>query len=233
MENEVKSVGKNNSFDLMTTIMNCITFILAVALKPVNAFKSKVKDYSDFKSAGILVLFVALAKMIINLLGTMISVIFVKQRNFFSGETKFSVSFENLKNLDYFDLIVKNVFWAIVVIAAVAGIYYIVAMIMKKNVNYFRLVSITAVSFVPVFVAGFVSIIIAYIYAPLGAFLVFAAFIYSFLIFINAIDDEVEFKDADYKIYFHAICLTVMFIVAYYVLSNVIGNMFSIDSLLK
>lgn len=233
MENEVKSVEKKSSFDLMTTIMNCITFILAVALKPVNAMKSKIKDYSDFKSAGILVLFVSLAKMIINLLGTMISVIFVKQRNFFSGETKFEVSFENLKDLNYFDLIVKNVFWSIVVIAAVAGIYYIVAMIMKKNVNYFKMVAITSVSFVPVFVAGFVGIIVAYIYAPLSVFLIFASFIYSFLIFINAIDSEVEFKDADYKVYFHAICLTVIFIVAYYVLSNMIGNMFSLDSLLK
>ena len=233
MENEVKSVEKKSSFDLMTTIMNCITFILAVALKPVNAMKSKIKDYSDFKSAGILVLFVSLAQMIINLLGTMISVIFVKQRNFFSGETKFEVSFENLKDLNYFDLIVKNVFWSIVVIAAVAGIYYIVAMIMKKNVNYFKMVAITSVSFVPVFVAGFVGIIVAYIYAPLSVFLIFASFIYSFLIFINAIDSEVEFKDADYKVYFHAICLTVIFIVAYYVLSNMIGNMFSLDSLLK
>lgn len=233
MDNEVKSVEKNNSFDLMTTIMNCITFILAVALKPVNAFKSKVKDYSDFKSAGILVLFVSLAKMVINLLGAMISTIFVKQRNFFTGETKFTVSFENLGDLNYFDLIVKNVFWSLVIIAAVAGIYYVVAMIMKKNANYFRLAAITAVSFVPVFVAIFVSIILAYIYAPLSAFLIFASIIYSFLIFINAVDAEVEFKDADYKIYFHAICMTVMFIIAYFIFSNMIGNMFSLNSLLK
>lgn len=231
MDNEVKSVEKNNSFDLMTAIMNCITFILAVALKPVNAFKSKVKDYSDVKNAGILVLFVALAKMVINLLGTMVSTIFVKQRNFFSGETKFKVSFEGLKDLNYFDLIVKNVFWTIVIIAAVAGIYYIVAMIMKKSVNYFRLASIAAVSFVPVFVATFVGIIVAYIYAPLSAFLIFASFIYSFLIFIHAIDAEAEFKDADYKIYFHAICMTVMFIIVYYIFSNMIGNMFSLNSL--
>lgn len=233
MENEEKSMEKKNSFDLIATIMNCITFILAVALKPVNAMKSKIKDYFDFKSTGILVLFVSLAKMIINLLGTMISAIFVKQRNFFSGETKFEVSFENLKDLNYFDLIVKNVFWSIVIIAAVAGIYYIVAMIMKKNVNYFKMVTITSVSFVPVFVAGFVGVIVTYIYAPLSVFLIFASFIYSFLIFISAIDSEVEFKDADYKVYFHAICLTVIFIVAYYVLSNMIGNMFSLDSLLK
>ena len=230
MEKEVKSVEK---FDLVATIMNCLTFILAVALKPINALKSKIKDYSDFKSTGVLVLFVALAKMIINLLGTMITTVFVKQTNFFSGETKLVVSFENLKDLKYFDLIVKNLFWSIVVIAAVAGVYYIVSMIMKKETNYFKLAAITAVAFVPVYAAGFVSIIVAYIYAPLSAFIIFAACIYSFLIFIHAIDNEVEFKDADFKVFFHTICLTVIFIVTYYVLSNSVGSTFGLNSLLK
>lgn len=233
MENEVKSVEKNGSFDFMTAVMNCLTFVLAVALRPINALKSRIKDYSDFKNAGILVLFVSLAKMIINLLGTMISTVFVKQRNFFSGETKLKVSFEYLKDLNYFDLTIKNLFISIIVIAAVAGIYYIVSMIMKKNANYFRLVSVTTVSFVPVFVVSFVSIIIAYIYAPLSAFLVFASFVYSFLIFVHAMDSEVDFKDADYKIFFHTICLTVIFIVAYYILSNAVSSMFDINSLLK
>lgn len=231
MENEVKSVGKNNSFDLKETVMGCLSLILAVALKPITALKNKIKDYSDFKSAGILVLFVALAEMIINLLGSMISVIFVKKVNFFSGETKFEVSFEGLKSLNYFDLIVKYTIGTLIIVAAVAGIYYIVAMIMKKNVNFFKVAAITAVSFVPVCAASFVGIIIAYIYAPLAAFLVVAAFIYSFLIFINAIDGEVDFKDVDFKVYFHTICLTVMFIIAYYVASNYIASMFGSASL--
>ena len=230
MDNEVKSVGK---FDLMTVVMNCLTFIIAVALKPINAFKSRIKDYSDFKSTGILVLFVALAEMIINLLGKMISVVFVKQKVFFTGETKFSISFENLKDLNYFDLIVKHVFWSILIMAAVAGIYYIVALIMKKNVNYFKLVAITSVSFVPVCVVSFVGIIIAYIYAPLSSFLVFASFVYGFFIFVNAINSEVEFKDSDYKVYFHTICLTVIFIVAYYIFSNMMGSLFSLNDLMK
>ena len=227
MSNEVKSVEKKNSFDLKTTIMNCITFIIAVALKPVSAFKSKIKDYSDVKSAGILVLFVAVAEMVLDLLRVMISSVFVKKVNFFSGETKFSVSFENLKELNYFDLIVKNLFITIVVIAAVAGIYYIVSMIMKKNTNYFKLAAITAVSFVPVCAVSLVGTIVAYIYAPLATFLIFAAFVYSVFMFINAVNEEVKFDDADYKIYFHTICLTVIFIAAFYILSNAMSSMFN------
>ena len=232
MSNEVKREKKNNSFDFKTTIMNCITFIIAVALKPVNAFKSRIKDYSDIKSAGILVLFVSLAKMVIGLLGNMISVIFVKEITSWKGDTKLTVSFERLKNLDYFDLIVKNVFWSIVVIAAVAGIYYIVSLIMKKNVNYFRLAAITAVSFVPVYVVSFVGIIIAYIYAPLSAFLLVAAIVYSLFTFVNAINEEIKFDDPDYRVYFHTICMTVIFIAAYYILANMVSTALNLNGLL-
>lgn len=231
MENDVKSSVKNNSFDFKAIVMGCLNFIISVMLKPISALKEKIKNYSDFKSAGIFVLFVSIANVLINLISEMISAVFVKQTNYFSGKTKLEVSFDNLGNLDYFDLIVKQLFWSIVIVAAVAGIYYIVSMIMKKNVNYFRLCTIFSVSFVPVYVISLVSVIVNYIYTPLSLFLVFAAFIYSFLIFIHAIDNEIEFKDVDCKVFFHTICLTVVFIVSYYVLTNMLDTM--VTSLLK
>ena len=113
--------------------------------------------------------------MIINLLGTMISAIFVKQTNIFKGTSSLNVSFEGLKNLDYFSLVVKQFIGFIVVIAVVAGVYYIVSCVMKKTVNYFKLASIATVSFIPTFIAGFVATIISYIYMPLGVFIVFAS----------------------------------------------------------
>jgi len=231
MSNEVKSVEKNSSFDFKATIMSCITFIIAVVLKPITALKSKIKEYSDFKSAGILVLFVAVAEMIIDLLREMISAIFVKKFDYFSGDTKFSVSFENLKELNYFDLIVKNVFWIIVVIVAIAGIYYIVSMIMKKNANFFRLATISAVSFVPVYAVSLIGTIVAYIYAPLASFLLFASFIYSIFTFVSAVNEEVKFEEADYKIYFHTICMTIIFVAAFYILTNMMSSAIGLNGL--
>ncbi len=102
---------------------------------------------------------------------------------------------------------------------------------MKKNANYFRLVTISSVSFVTVFAVSIISTIISYIYEPLSIFLIIAAFVYSFLTFIHAIDNEIEFKDVDYKVFFHTICLTVVFVVSYYVLANMVDTM--ITSLLK
>lgn len=222
---------ESNSFGAM--IIGCLMFILNVILKPVSTLKEKIKDYSDFKVAGILLVLVSFGRMIINLLGNMISVVFVKKiSSYLTGETKLSVNFENLKELDYLSLIFKEFFMFLIVIALVAGIYYVVALIMKKSANYFRLVTITSVSFIPLIVVGsFVSIIVGYIYAPLAIFLVCAAFIYSLLTFVNAMDDELDIDDSNLKVYFHTICLTVVVIVAYYVMSSQLNT--SLTNILK
>lgn len=225
-----KSTSKD--FDLVSSIMGCFMFILASLMKPVTAIKNKINDYSDVKTTGILVVVIAFCRMIVNLLGTMISTIFVKERvSFLSSDTKLKVSFEGLKNLDYFNLIVKQFIGFIIVVAAVAGIYYVVAVVMKKTVNYFKLAAIVTVSFVPMFIVSFISIIVAYIYAPLAAFLVFASLIYSLLTLVHCIDEEVKFDDKSFRVYFQTICLTIVFIVVYYILSKSISSMFSFGSL--
>ena len=224
-----KSTSK--SFDFGSFITECFTFILACLLKPITAIKNKINDYADVKTAGILVILVSLCRMVIGLLGTMISAIFVKQRNFLKGTTSLDVSFDGLKNLDYFSLIVKQIIGFIIVVAVVAGVYYVVSCVMKKTVNYFKLVSITTVSFIPMFIAGFVSTIIAYIYAPIGAFIVFASLVYSVITFVRSMSDEIKLDDLNMMVYFQTICLTVIFIIAYYALSNYISSVIGLGSL--
>ena len=215
-----ENTSKKNSFDFVACIKDCLMFILAAAMKPLTAIKGKLEEYSDVKKCGILVGVVALGRMLINLLSSMISVVFVKQYNLFKGTTSLEVTFDNLGSLNYFDLIVKQFVYFVIVVAAVAGIYYVVSMIMKKNTNYFKLATITAVSFVPMFAAGLLATIIAYIFAELSYFIVFAALVYSVITFIYSINQEIKFDDKNFMVYFQTICLTIIFIVAYYVLKN-------------
>jgi len=207
--------------DITTIILGCFMFILGIILRPISSLNKKIDEYSNIKSAGILLLLVSFGRMIINLIGSMISVIFYKNINFWTGESKITVSFSNLKNLDYLSLIFKQFFGFIIVIAAVAGVYYIVSLIMKQTTNYFRLVAITTTSFVPfIIVLSFISIIISYIYVPASIFAIICSFIYSILIFVIAINKEINFDDTNFSIYFHTICLTVIFIISYYMLGN-------------
>ena len=212
-------------FDFVTFLTESFTFILACLLKPVTAIKNKINEYADVKSAGLLVILVSLWRMIIGLLSAMITAIFVKQRNLFKGTTSLEVSFDGLKELDYFGLIVKQFVGFIIVVAAVAVVYYVVSCVMKKTVNYFKLVSITTVSFVPMFIAGLLATIIGYIYIPLSVFVVFASLVYSVITFVKSVNDELKLE-GDMTVYIQTICLTIVFVITYYVLSNYITSLF-------
>lgn len=223
-----KNTSKN--FDFVSFITECFMFILACLMKPITAIKNKINEYADVKSAGLLTVLVSLCRMIIVLLGEMIRNVIVPSGIFKSS--KFTVSFEGLKNVAYFDIIVKQTIGFIIVVAVVAGVYYVVSCVMKKTVNYFKLVSIATVSFIPMFIAGFVATIISYIYIPLGVFIVFATLVYSVITFIRCVNDEIKL-DGDMMVYFQTICLTVIFIITYYVLSNTISSVIGLGSLLK
>lgn len=214
----------SKNFDFVSFITESFTFILACLLKPITAIKNKINEYADVKSAGLLVILVSLCRMIIGLLNAMIQIIFVKQRNFLKGTTSLTVSFDGLKNLDYFSLIVKQFIGFIIVVAAVAGVYYVVSCVMKKTVNYFKLVSITTVSFIPMFIAGLLATIIGYIYIPLSVFVVFASLVYSVITFVKSVNDELKLE-GDMTVYIQTICLTIVFVITYYVLSNYITGL--------
>lgn len=222
MEEKKNETKVTNNFDLTSVIMDCLMFLIAVVMKPVTAIKEKIKKYSDIKTAGILIVLVSLVRMIINLIGNMISAVITRKvTNYWTGESKLSITFSNLKNLDYLSLIFKQFFGFILAVAIVAGIYYVVAMLMKKTVNYFRVASITSVSFITyIIITSFVSVIISYIYSPLNLFLMFGSLIYSFITFVLALNEETDFKNCDFKVYFHAICLTIVVIITYYVFKD-------------
>lgn len=223
---------QNNNKGFLDTVLECFMFILNVLLKPVSTLKEKIKNYSDVKSSGILVLVVSLSLTIVNLLSNMISTIFVKKiTSYYTGDTKLSIEFDNLKNLDYVDLIFKRFFEFAIFILALAGIYYIVSMIMKKSSSYFRLATISAVSLVPYGASIIISVIVSYIYAPLSFFILFGSLIYSLLTFINAMDEELNIDDSNLKVYFHTICMIVLIIAAYYIALN--STTSAINSLLK
>ena len=215
----------SKKFDLVSFITESLMIILACLLKPITSIKSKINEYADVKNAGLLVILVSLCRMIIGLLSAMITAIFVKQRNLFKGTTSLEVSFDGLKELDYFGLIVKQFVGFIIVVAAVAGIYYVVACVMKKTVNYFKLVSIATVSFIPLFIAGFVVTIVNYFYIPLAVFIYFAALVYSLITFIKSTNDEMKLE-GNMVVYIQTICMTVIFVITYYVLSNYLTSLF-------
>ena len=214
----------SKKFDFVSLVTEYFHLILASLLKPVTTIKNKINDYADVKSAGLLLVFVSLCRTILLLLSSIIIYVFISSKFKSAGV---SISFDGLKDVPYFDIIVKQTVGFIIAIAAIAGVYYVVCCVMKKTINYFKLVSITTVAFIPVHIALFIAIIIgAYFSSVFATFIFIAAFLYSVVTFIKCINDEIKLE-GDMMIYFQTISLTVIFIVAYYVTTNFVSSTLS------
>ena len=88
-DTEIRKFIPDTDFNLKKTILECIKLIIKTILKPASNLKNKIDDYTDIKKTGTLIIFVSLTRMIINLLGNMISTIFMKEINIW----KFCVGF--------------------------------------------------------------------------------------------------------------------------------------------
>ena len=82
-------------------------------------------------------------------------------------------------------------------IAAIAGIYYLAGLIMKKNqLNYFRLVTIVSVaSFAWILTASLISPLILNVSAPIAGAIGYAGMIFSGLVVYEAMSAELELKE--------------------------------------
>lgn len=197
--------------------LNYFRYITSFLLKPFQTFKQEENKLSDTKISLILSGIVACAMMIINLLTSMISVIFVKTMDYSTFKYKTEINFEGLKNLDYVSLIFKRLLIYAVIIAVIAGIYYLASLVVKKSLSFIKTLSISASSLMPYAVMGMVvSPILGKIWAPLAVISAVIGIVYSIAIFVVLINDNIKFDRKDFEIYFHSVCITILVTAGYY-----------------
>lgn len=213
-------------------ILEYFYIMLAVILKPFTAFQEELKKFESFKNSAIVSGIIAVIATIITLIKTIFNAIKVK--NYWTGETSWVWS--NLKEVNYFKVIGTNLLIYLGIIIAIAGLYYIASLIVKKQPNFSKMVGISAISIVPTIVASLIiSPIVSLIYSPLGMCVTLIGSIYSILIMYEVMNNEIGLE-GNVKIYFNLICISILGIAAYYLLMNVllnsvsssIGNIFSL-----
>lgn len=210
--------------------LNYLMYIIAVLLKPFKCFKEEETKLCNTKTSLILSSIIAGVMMLINLVTSMISVVFVKTMDYSTFKYKTSVDFSRLKDLDWLSLIGKNLLIYAGVIVAIALVYYIVSLIFKKSSNFIKMLSISATSLIPYIVLGMiVSPLIGKIWAPLSIFAMVIGAVYSILIFINLMNDDLVFDNVDMKIYFHLICLSILGSAGYYLYMKLMVSGISSD----
>ena len=175
--------------------------LFEILLKPFTALKEKINKFDSFKNSAILSIMVSLLASLITLIKTIISTVRVTSGGLFT-ETKTEWVWENLKKIEFIKVIGKNWLIFLVIIFAIACLYYIAGAIIKKQLNFSKILGISAISIVPLLFALLLSPIFAIMYAP--------------LIIYETINNEI-LLEGDIKYYFNFICLSILFIAGYYV----------------
>lgn len=200
-------------------ILLCILkYIISFIIKPFETYKNEEIKLENPKFGLILSGIIATAMMIIKLLISMISAIFVKTLDYSTFEYKTKIEFAGLKELDYLNLIVKNLFIYIGIIVAIAGVYYLASLVMKKSINFIKTLSISASSIIPYVIMGMlVSPILGKIWSPLSVVATIVGVVYSIIIFVLLLSENINFDKKEVTAYFHLVCMTILGTVGYYV----------------
>lgn len=222
---EKSSFNKSNSKTINNVSLNYFKYITSFLLKPFETFKQEENKLSDTKMSLILSGIVAGAMMIINLLTSMISAIFVKTMDYSTFKYKTKIDFEGLKNLDYVSLIFKKLLIYACIIVAIAAIYYLASLVVKKSLNFIKTLSASASAIMPFAVMGMiVSPILGKIWTPLAVVSAIIGVVYSIAIFVTLINDSVKFDRKDFGIYFHSACITILVTAGYYTYINIMTS---------
>lgn len=217
-QEQLVNIPKTNSINVDNRPLNYLMYIVAVLLKPVKCFKEEENKFNSAKTSIVFSSIVAIGIMLINLIKTMISTVFTKSFDYTTFKMKTSVDFSNLKNLDYLDLIGKQLLIYAGIILAIALVYYLASLVVKKQFSFTKMLAISATSVIPFTILSMiVSPLLGKIWAPLSVVALVIGIVYSLLIFITLINKDITFENGDSRIYFNLICLSILGSAGYYV----------------
>lgn len=190
--------------------------ILAVMLKPFTALEQELKKFNNFKNSAIMTLLVSGVATVIKLISSIISAVVVRDYDWTSSSYKTTLVWDNLKNLDYLQLIGKSFLIYVCVIVLIATVYYISSLVAKRQTVFSRLLSVSALSIVPVVASVLVlSPILSLIWSQLAIIITFVGFIYTIVLLYEGMNNEVLLS-GNAKYYFNLVCFSVLGFALYY-----------------
>ena len=203
-----------------------VSFILSVFKNPVTGVKRGIAGYSDFNNSWLLPVIAAGTYTVFNLIFAIFRTVSRPASPFFGtkkSDFDFSVfnifdwfaglNFSRLDKFDWFQNTIGNFLIVLAPIAAIADIYYLAGLIMKKTeLNYFRLVTIVSVaSFGWILTTTLISPLILDVSVPVARAIGYAGVIFSGLVVYEAMNQELDLKD-DKKVIVNIIIITAIIV---------------------
>lgn len=219
--NNTNNVNSYNNNQVSSGKLDYVKYLLGSLLKPYDTYKNNESTLGDIKNASILTLIVVGIMTAINLFSTMISA--VRHKSFFSGEVTWN--WDNLGDVEYFKVIGLDLLVYAGIIAAIAGVYYLGSLVIKKNAKFSNLIGAATTSVVPFATCSLLlSPILSMIYSPLGIVATVVGFVYTLVTLIELVNDIVVIDNKNTRIYYHLVCLSTVIIVGGFIAYKVLVN---------
>lgn len=203
----------NNSGNVIGDIFK---YMVVSFVKPFSAFKKSSKKLSTPLYSLVYAGIVCGIAWILSIITT----IFRAARTVSYGWTGTTTTW-NFGSVKYFKIIGVNLLVYVGLVAAIAGVYCLGSLIAKKTISYLKMLSITSTAIMPyVLTSVFLAPLLGMLNHHVGSVISIVGLVYSFLIFFGLINEELEFKTKEQRLYFHLVCAGVLCLVFYFTYYN-------------
>lgn len=193
------------------------TNILKLLIKPITEI-----NYINQNKNFLLIIITIISLTIGNLINTMVNNIWKINVDLYTGKIIREFNIKNLSNLSYVNLLLKDLFIYANVLLGIIIIYYFASLIVNKRIGFKKISNIVCYSIYPFIFGVFViTPFLSLLFYDLKIVLDIIFIIYSLSILTININKELNIKD-NIKLYLNAVCLSLTFILAYYVYYKVI-----------
>lgn len=206
-------VNNNNAGDIFLDIFK---YLGSIFVKPIDTYKNNKDKVSNPVFAFVLSAIVSLFMVITNLVVSIIDIMRVEKYTFGKGYETFW-QFSNIKDLNFLELIFRDFFVYAIIILVIAGVFYLSSLVIKKEVNFFKSISITATSIIPFVLCVFVlSPLLTMVWSHFVV-INLIGFVYSASLLLNLYNIEISI-DGNNKVYYYAVNMSILVLIAYIVI---------------
>ena len=211
----INNVQTIQSANVSTSPLNYLKYLITILLKPFQCYKEEESKLNNGKNSIILTLIITVIMTLLNLIQTIISTVRVVNYSWTEKNT-YTWQWDNLKNINWLEVIGKNFLIYICIILAITIVFYLGSLVVKKQLSFIKSLSISATSVIPaVWGTMVLSPIFGMIWDKLSFVFMIIGFIYSLIILYEFINSELNLE-RDKKIYFNLICFGILIIAGYY-----------------
>ena len=195
--------------------------------KKTNIFKLLIKpiteiNYINQNKNFLLIIITIISLTIGNLINTMVNNIWKINVDLYTGKIIREFNIKNLSNLNYVDLLLKDLFIYAGILLGIIIIYYFASLIVNKRIGFKKISNIVCYSIYPFIIGVFIiTPFLSLLFYDLKIVLNIIFIIYSLSILTININKELNINN-NIKLYLNAVCLSLAFILTYYVYYKVI-----------